>query len=138
MKKLLLLVLIAAALAVTTISTVQACHWTPGKWKNTDVWPVSELTIGCITYDESQLRAILDMPTKGDATIPLAQHLIAAKLNVASDAWYPMDLIADADAYLCIYPIGSKPTGSAKAPATALTDQLDYWNNDPYGWNPED
>lgn len=137
-KKLLTIVLVVVAFAVSTISSATACHYTPGKWKNIDVWPTSQLTIGCMTYDEPQLRAILDMSIKGDATVQLAHHLIAAKLNVASDAWYPAGLIADADAFLCSNPLGSKPTGSTKQQAVELIDLLDYWNNDPKGWNPED
>jgi hypothetical protein len=107
-----------------------ACHFTPGYWKNhASVWPVTSLTLGAATFNQAELLAILNRPVRGDATIILAHHLIAAKLNVANGASHSIqDAIAGADAFLSSYPIGSNPGDSAKAEGLAIKDLLAAYN----------
>ncbi|NIO29552.1 MAG: hypothetical protein GTO29_13475 [Candidatus Latescibacteria bacterium] len=103
---------------------------TPGFWKNRpDEWPVDELTLGGVLYNKAQLMAIFDMPTRGDITIILAQHLIAAKFNLLTggDGSIIGD-IAAADAYLASYPIGSKPNGLIKTEGGNIKDELVDYN----------
>jgi hypothetical protein len=50
------------------------------------VWPVQSLTLGTVTYSESQLCAILNTPVVGNGLIDLAHQLIAAELNIANGA----------------------------------------------------
>ena len=109
------------------------CHYTPGYWKNhAEAWPVMNLTLGGIAYNQDQLLAILNTPVAGgDATIILAHHLIAAKLNVlngASDAIN--DEIAAADALLAMYPLGSRPKGDAKDAIIDVKDDLCAYNEE--------
>ncbi len=60
------------------------CPGSQGGYKNSDDWAVSNLTLGAQNYSEEELRAMLDAPTRGDASIILARQLIAAELNVAN------------------------------------------------------
>jgi hypothetical protein len=65
------------------------CPRGQGHWKNNpDLWPVTSLTLGSETYTQSELLAILNTPVgtgkKADASLILADQLIAAKLNIAN------------------------------------------------------
>ena len=74
------------------------------------------ITIGCITYSQSQAIAIMRHNTSQDKTYLLAQELIAAKLNVNcknSNQSCVNSLIAAADAWLCLHPIGSGVSGGS-------------------------
>lgn len=71
------------------------CTYTQGYWKthgpiptgnNTNVWPVTSLTLGTVVYTDLQLQAIFDTPAQGNGLITLAHQLIAAKLNIANGA----------------------------------------------------
>jgi hypothetical protein len=70
----------------------ESCTFTQGYWKthdgspNADVWPVSSLTLGSVSYDHAELSAIFDTAVKGNGLTALAHQLIAAKLNLASGA----------------------------------------------------
>jgi hypothetical protein len=58
-----------------------------GYWKtHASQWPVTSLTIGGITYSQSELLAVMNTPADGDAVRILAVQLIAAKLNVLNGA----------------------------------------------------
>ncbi len=46
-------------------------------------WPVTSLKLGNLTYTQADLLTILGTPTKGDASLILADQLIAAILNLA-------------------------------------------------------
>ena len=63
------------------------CPQGKGYWKNNpNAWPVSSLMLGSQTYTKSELLTILRTPIKGDASLILADQLIAAKLNIANGA----------------------------------------------------
>jgi len=102
-RKLGLLLAVAAITAFITIPRAQACEtFTPGYWKNHSNWPVGGMFLGAVWYDETAAMGILNTPPRGDATIILEQQLIAAKLS-----WYagqpPSELeplIQQADAWL--------------------------------------
>jgi hypothetical protein len=88
------------------------CPQPEGYWKNNpDAWPVSALpmTLGSQTYTQTELLTILRTPTgkrtKADASLILADQLIAAKLNIANgaDGTPVSSTIADADAVLSLY-----------------------------------
>jgi hypothetical protein len=79
----------------TAACPTAGCTFTQGYWKthgpiptgnNTDVWPVSSLTLGTVTYTDLELQSIFDTPAGGNGLISLAHQLIAAKLNVANGA----------------------------------------------------
>ncbi|MGK4000988.1 SdrD B-like domain-containing protein [Sorangium sp. So ce1036] len=109
---------------------------TPGYWKNHPrAWRVSHLTIGRKTYTKSQLLDIISRPTKGDVTYILAKHLIVAKLNVGigNQSSCIEDTIAQADAWLRQYPLGSNVKDKGKyspwASGEPLAETLDNYNN---------
>jgi hypothetical protein len=84
------------------------CPLTIGYWKNhSSAWPVATLSLGCQTYTQAELLKILGLRTgtgpKADASLILADQLIAAKLNIAngSDPAPVAATIADADNLLC-------------------------------------
>jgi hypothetical protein len=116
------------------------CTLTQGFWKthgtaptgnNTNVWPVTALTLGGVEYTDAQLQAILDTPAKGNGLIAMAHQLIAAKLNVANgaDDSAVAASIAAADALigsLVVPPVGSGSLASSDT--SALTGALATYN----------
>lgn len=97
--------------AVVTIEN--PCPLGQGFWKNhPEAWPVSSLTLGTVTYTQAQLLAILNMTTKGDASLILATQLIAAKLSIAngSDPCPIESTVAAADALIGARTIPIVPT----------------------------
>jgi hypothetical protein len=117
------------------------CTYTQGYWKthgpvptgnNTNVWPVTSITLGNVTYTDLEMQAIFDKPAAGNGLITLAHQLMAAKLNIASgaDGTSVAGAIASADALignLVVPPVGA---GSLSNAATsALTSALDDYNN---------
>jgi hypothetical protein len=63
-------------------------------------WPTHNLVIGGRSYNEALLLLVLDLPSKGSATISLAQQLIAAKLNIAAGASPVAAPVGTADAII--------------------------------------
>jgi hypothetical protein len=120
------------------VPPTDGCTYTMGFWKNhEDVWPTTGLTLGGVYYDAGELDALLESPTRGDASMILAHQLIAAELNVldgASDADIG-DAVADADAWLAANADadGTLPYGTRKSPeraaAITLAGALDAFNN---------
>jgi len=106
------------------------CHFTPGYWKNHEEnWPVTSLVIGGVTYNQSQLLDILNTPTRKDATIICAHHLIAAMLNVANGADDSIQGAIDAaNALLTTYPIGSNPPKPQRQSILNVKDELADYN----------
>jgi hypothetical protein len=108
---------------------------TPGYWKtHSSAWPVSSIVLGGVTYSKAQAIAIMKLPTSGDKTLNLAEQLIAAKLNVliGNDSTCISTAIADADAFLALFPIGSGVDASSAAwtsVGAALLTRLDDYNN---------
>lgn len=109
------------------------CTLTQGFWKNHPAaWPVLNLTLGTVSYDQTELLSIFKTPARGNGLIFLAHQLIATKLNLANGA-NPVPIaatVAAADALiggLIIPPVG----GGSLAPAVAspLTETLDLFNN---------
>src|SRR5206468_5345555 len=71
------------------ITAPNKCPLSLGYWKtHPAVWPVTTLTLGTVSYTQAELLAILKtnpgIGTKSDASLILADQLIAAKLNVAN------------------------------------------------------
>ena len=107
---------------------------TIGYWKNhADKWPVTSVTLGGGTISETQALAILNTPPRGDATIILAQQLIAAELNVqlGNTSSCVSSTIAAANSLLAANPVGSHLSTSSAAgqQAVALGSTLDSYNN---------
>ncbi len=121
----------ANLLSTTTFG--DECHFTQGFWKNHPAdWPLFNLTLGSVNYDQAELLSILNQPAGGNGLLILAHQLIPAKLNLALGA-VPAPLgtaVADADALigaLVIPPVGG---GSVLASTTSATAEiLDDFNN---------
>lgn len=82
--------------------TLYVHHWK----KNSGVWPVDSLTLGDEVYSKAEMLALLDLDPLADASVYLAQHLIAARLNQASGLPVPahiMTKLLEADAWLIAY-----------------------------------
>lgn len=91
-----------------------------GFWKTHPAqWPVGSLTLGGQAYTQTELLALLTMSVAGDASLNLADQLIAAKLNVAngSDPSAIASTVADADGLLAQFsgklPYKVKPNSAA-------------------------
>ncbi len=120
--------------------TPPSCPLGQGYWKNQpDAWPVTTLTLGCETYTQAELLTILTTPSgagkHADASLILADQLIAAKLNIfnGSDATPISATIAAADALLCTFggklPYNVEPSSAAGQQMTALAATLDEYNS---------
>jgi hypothetical protein len=114
-------------LLTTEASAATPCPLTQGFWKNnTSAWALTSLTLGTTTYTAAQAEAILQTPVgsglSADASLILADQLIAALLNIAAGAVEPSlvaSTIADADAAL-----GAGPIPENISPATALGQRM--------------
>jgi hypothetical protein len=70
---------------IVIASSTFATPLTMGFWKNhPKAWPVTTLTLGGYSYNQTELLAILNTTATDNARIILAQQLIAAKLNLAN------------------------------------------------------
>jgi hypothetical protein len=92
---------------------------TIGYWANHPrAWCVSNITLGCQSYTQSQAIAIMLHSTGGDMTYQLGAQLAAAKLNVGcagTNSSCVASAIAAADSWLCSHPIGSNVTANSQA-----------------------
>jgi hypothetical protein len=86
------------------------CPQPQGYWKNNpDAWPVNTLMLGSQSYTKAELLIILNTPKgvgkKADASLILANQLIATKLNIenGADPTPVSDTIDDADDVLSLY-----------------------------------
>src|SRR5205814_9240181 len=102
--------------ATTTCSTEPCvsdggCNYTHGFWathgpipvgNNQNLWPVTSLTLGNVTYTNFQLLSIFNTPAQGNGLLTLTHQLIAAKLNIANgaDSTDIAQAISDADALI--------------------------------------
>jgi hypothetical protein len=86
-----------------TVTVSNRCPLGSGFWKNhPSLWPVSQLTLGSITYNKTQLLSILNNPTTADASVILASQLIATLLDTANGS-NPVPIastVADANSLL--------------------------------------
>jgi hypothetical protein len=94
------------------------------------------LTIGGVSYSETQAIALLDTPPGGDASLILAHQLIAAMLNAGAGAGTPPSVsaaLSQAQAWMSAngstLPFGVSASSTAGAQATTLSDALDTYNN---------
>ena len=129
--------------ATTTCSTEPCvgdggCTYTQGFWathgpipvgNNQNLWPVTSLTLGNVSYTDLQLLSIFNTPAQGNGLLTLAHQLIAAKLNIANgaDSTDIAQAMSDADALigsLVVPPVGSGflAPGATSTLVQALTD----------------
>lgn len=109
-----------------------SCNRTRGYWDtHPNSWPLTNLTLGSVSYTETQLISILNNPTTMNGLVSLASQLIAAKLNTACGASSDIAaLIAQADAMigsLVVPPVGSDYLNPSTT--SSLTDALDRFNS---------
>jgi len=112
------------------------CTLTQGYWKtHPGTWPAAALPmlLGTVSYNETQLLAILNYPVGGNGLISLAHQLIAAKLNQANGASAPAAVqaaISSADTLIggrVVPPVGSGFLNPAST--DSLTQTLDQFNS---------
>jgi hypothetical protein len=91
------------------------------------------LTLGGTTYAQAQLLTILNTPVKGDASVILADQLIAALLNLArgSDPTPIAVTVAHAQTLLgnCVLPCNIKTSSPLGQQMTADAAILERYNN---------
>jgi hypothetical protein len=114
--------------------TAAAGTGTLGYWKNhPSDWPVSQITIGGVTYSKTQAINWMGTASNGDKTIDLFKQLVAAKLNVlvGNASSCINDTITAADNWLRTYKLGSNVSASSAAWTTGgpLQTTLDNYNN---------
>ena len=109
------------------------CTYTPGYWKNhEEMWPLSSVLVGANELTQTEAMAVLWTPVRGDATIILAYHLIAATLNVANGADPSIQSAIDAaNSLLAQYELGSRPGRNIKQELLAVKDDLMVYNELP-------
>jgi hypothetical protein len=114
------------------------CPQPQGYWKNNPgAWPVTSLTLGSQTYTKTELLKILKTATgtgpKADASLILADQLIAAKLNIANGSDDPAPVpstITHADSLLSGYS-GKLPykVKTSSANGQAMVNDASVLNN---------
>ena len=121
---------------VSVTPSAIVCPLGQGYWKNnTAAWPVNSLILGSQTYNMTELLAILNTPSGGDASIILAKQLIAAKLNIAngSDPTPISSTIIHADSLLSMFsgklPYHVKPSSAIGQMMVSDANTLDNYNN---------
>ena len=117
-----------------TLTSLGQCPLGHGYWKNkTTTWPVTSLTLGALSYSQSELGALLGNPSNRDASVILARQLIAAKLNIlnGADASPVVTAVAQADALFGATHLPSGvPAASVSGQAmVALARVLDDYNS---------
>lgn len=103
------------------------CPLSQGFWRtHPELWPVTSLTLGTITYTQAELLAIFSLPVAGNALVILDIQLIAAKLNVANGACPTADVVqAIAQADVLVDGLNPLPPASdTVAPGSALGQQM--------------
>lgn len=114
-----------------------SCTYSQGYWRNhPNVWAVTSLTLGTVTYQAAELMAILDEPARGNGLVVLVHQLIAAKLNIANgaDPSAVQQAITDADnmtGALVVPPIGNGYVSPAQT--GDLTETLTEYNEGTIG-----
>jgi hypothetical protein len=106
---------------------------TPGYWKNhPEAWPVGSITVGGVTYTKAQAIAWLNKTGK-DKTVTMFQSLVSAMLNVmiGNDGSCINAAIAQGNAWLATYPLGSNVAGGSAAWAAGdpIHNTLDAYDN---------
>lgn len=126
----------SADLVVSTMTDNEDdCTFTQGYWKtHPEAWPCTELTVGCVEYDQAELLAIFNTPAAGNGAISLAHQYIAALLNQCNgaDVTDIATALADAEALLCGLGDALPPHGAAythPSNTNDLTETLDQYNN---------
>jgi hypothetical protein len=126
----------ASAYSSTVVATTKAqtnCTFTQGYWKtHPEAWPVTNLTLGTVNYNQTQLLQILNEPAGGNGLLILAHQLIATLLNVAGGADPTPVATNIANAHSLIGGLVIPPIGAGfLAPATVNADAtaLDDYNN---------
>ncbi|TPW09137.1 MAG: PT repeat-containing protein, partial [bacterium] len=118
----------------TDSQTAGDCTYTQGYWKNhPNAWPTTTLTLGTVTYDQTQLLAIFNTPAAGNGLISLAHQLIAALLNEFNGASMPapqQSAMFGAQSMIGSLVVPSVGTGFLSPSSTsAYTQTLDEYNN---------
>jgi parallel beta-helix repeat protein len=107
-------------------SEIGTCGRGGGFWKNSpDDWPLESVTLGGVTHTKAEAIEILNTPTGGDITYIVFKHLLSAKLSFPLFHPIVSPVVAEADQWLAANPLGSKPTGDAKAEGVALATELE-------------
>jgi hypothetical protein len=117
------------------VSIANKCPLAQGVWKNNPAWPVTSLVLGSQSYTQSELQAILKTPARSDASLILADQLIAAKLSIAGDS-NPGPIastISSADTLLGAQsgrlPYGIKPSSTTGQAMVNDADILNSYNS---------
>lgn len=112
------------------------CPLSQGFWKNRpSSWPGTSLSLGSQTYTQAELLTILSTPTGGDASLTLADQLIATELNIAngSDPAPVSATVAEADSLLSTFsgklPYNVKPSSATGKEMLSLAATLEKYNS---------
>jgi hypothetical protein len=120
---------------VSVTASAIVCPLGQGYWKNhPDAWPVNSLILGSQTYTKMELLNILNTPVGGDASLNLADQLIAAVLNIlnGSDPT-PISTITHADSLLSMFsgklPYHVRPSSAIGQMMVSDANTLYNYNN---------
>jgi hypothetical protein len=116
-----------------TAQIAQPGTGTPGYWKNhPEAWPVNSIKVGGVTYTETQAISWLNKTGK-DKTVTMFQSLVSAMLNVmiGNDGSCINASIAQGNAWLAAYPLGSSVAGGSQAwvIGNPIHNTLDAYDN---------
>lgn len=115
-----------------TVTKTGVLPLSPGYWKNHPCdWPADSLTLGSKTYSKAELLKLMTTSKSGgDASMILAFHLIAGKLNIlnGADPDPISGLVSQGDALLSLYagklPYKVKTSSAIGKQMTVISDAL--------------
>jgi hypothetical protein len=119
-----------------TVTAGNKCPLGQAHWENhTNLWAVNSLTLGSVTYTQAQLNSILNIRSRGDASVILAKQLIAVLLNLAngSNPVPVCNTIAAANSALdgCTVPCAISPKSPTGKTMISDANSLEMYNRIP-------
>jgi hypothetical protein len=120
--------------SLAVVASTTDCVRKQGFWKdNPHTWPVQQMQLGSVGYDQAALLSMLNEPTRRNGLVILTRQLIAAELNLAAGASAdPAVQQAIAAAHAMIGSLVPPPFGDGSllpAEADALATFLDLYNS---------
>lgn len=115
---------------VGTIVDDDFCERSPGYWKTHRAnWPVSELVLGGLLYNDTQLMSFLNYGGPNAAT-KLARAMVASEMNIRSGSDPSvLPILEQAHVLLTPYPPGSNPPAAIKTQMDTVKNQLEAFYN---------
>jgi hypothetical protein len=110
----------------TPTATAAGCVFGHGYWTNhPGQWPVTQLQLGNVTYNQQQLLSILNTVVRTNGLVSVAHQEIAAKLNIATGAGASCVAQTLANLDVLIGDLVIPPVGTGYLPPSVTSSYVD-------------